>query len=83
MSNCIEYYSDYCLNYSLGCYYTVFNSVAWLNIHIIKSVGLIIIHGIILHNAIGLTCRYFVAKFLGYELKTYKIEALKIGMQNS
>lgn len=57
--------------------------VVALNHDRIATVGFIVVVGIALHNMLGLTCGYQVAKLLGYDKTVCRTVAIEVGMQNS
>lgn len=54
-----------------------------LNRDSLASVGWIVITAIVLHNAIGLTIAYSIARLMGYETAVRRTLAIEVGMQNS
>jgi len=54
-----------------------------LNAESIKTVGAMIFMIVIIHNALGLTCGYIMAKTLGFGESSARAISIEVGMQNS
>jgi len=54
-----------------------------LNAESIKTVGAMIFMIVIIHNALGLTCGYIIAKTLGFGESSARAISIEVGMQNS
>jgi BASS family bile acid:Na+ symporter len=68
---------------SIAAIVFVIGIIVALNVERLATVGGVIIAAIVLHNLIGLTSGYAIAKKLGYDEKTAKTLAIEVGMQNS
>lgn len=79
----VEKFQDLFALFSMVAIICIIAIVVALNQENIKTVGLLILVGVILHNGAGLLSGYFVSKLLGYDHKTCKTMAIEIGMQNS
>jgi len=57
--------------------------VVGLNEPRISTIAFTLFLGVMLHNLVGLTGGFFIAKLFGYDKKTCKTVAIEVGMQNS
>ncbi len=79
----IKRYEPYLATLSMVAIVFIIAIVVALNQGRIATIGLVTVAGIILHNLLGLTSGYWVAKWLGYDHKICKTVAIEVGMQNS
>ena len=54
-----------------------------LNAESIKTIGAAILLIVIIHNALGLTCGYLIAKAMGFGESSARAISVEVGMQNS
>ena len=54
-----------------------------LNAESIKTIGAVVLLIVIIHNALGLACGYFIAKALGFGESSARAISIEVGMQNS
>ncbi|MDE0290920.1 MAG: bile acid:sodium symporter family protein [Candidatus Dadabacteria bacterium] len=57
--------------------------VVALNAESIKTIGAMVFLIVIIHNALGLTCGYFIAKAMGFGESSARAISVEVGMQNS
>ena len=54
-----------------------------LNVDNLRQCGIMVLLAVMLHNSLGLTTGYFLARFLKCDRKTAVTIAIEVGMQNS
>lgn len=54
-----------------------------LNAESIKTIGAVVLLVVVIHNALGLTCGYLIAKALGFRESSCRAISVEVGMQNS
>lgn len=57
--------------------------VVALNAERLPSVGPVLILAVAIHNSIGFSAGYFLARALGFDLRTSRTISIEVGMQNS
>ena len=57
--------------------------IVGLNQSNLSQVGVTLMLAVVLHNAIGLICGYYVSRALGYQPSECRTLAIEVGMQNS
>ena len=57
--------------------------VVALNAESIRTIGAVVFLVVVIHNALGLTCGYLIAKALGFRESSARAISVEVGMQNS
>ncbi len=57
--------------------------VVALNAESIRTIGAVVFVVVVIHNALGLTCGYLIAKALGFRESSARAISVEVGMQNS